>query len=115
MVKYDFLTIFDYWVPKKNKKFNEVQNFIEFAKPYIAAYPTLERPFRAIISDHKSLLFGHHKSNETKMKETLEIMESCYKVANGVLNHLCSVILGDKKSKTISIDEYQETIHLIEN
>jgi len=107
MVKHDFSIIFDYWIPKKMKKLNEVQNFIEFAKPYLARYHILERPFRAIISDHKSLLFGHHKSNETKMKEVLAIIDSCYKVALGTLDHINKVILSEKNVKTKNIYEYQ--------
>ena len=91
--------IFDYLIPMKKDKINEVQNFIEFAKTYLIKYPTLERPFRAVISNNKNLLFGHNKSNETKMKETLAIIDSCYKLAKGLIDRLEYILSLDYESE----------------
>lgn len=84
MLKYNFDVIIDYWVPKKKKKRNEIQEFIEFLKPYIT--PDQYRPVEAIISEMKDILFGKNKSNEQKAMEVLTVLQISYKAGVGALN-----------------------------
>jgi hypothetical protein len=84
MLKYNFDIIIDYWVPKKKKKRNEIQEFIEFLKPYIT--PDQYRPVEAIISEMKDILFGKNKSNEQKAMEVLTVLQISYKAGVGALN-----------------------------
>lgn len=84
MLKYNFDIIIDYWVPKKKKKRNEIQEFIEFLKPYIT--PDQYRPVEAIISEMKDVLFGKNKSNEQKAMEVLIVLQISYKAGIGALN-----------------------------
>lgn len=84
MSKYNFDIIIDYWVPKKKKKRNEIQEFIEFLKPYIT--PDQYRPVEAIISEMKDVLFGKNKSNEQKAMEVLTVLSISYKAGVGALN-----------------------------
>ena len=83
MSKYNFEIIIDYWVPKKKKKRNEIQEFIEFLKPYIT--PDQYRPVEAIISEMKDVLFGKNKSNEQKAMEVLTVLQISYKAGIGAL------------------------------
>lgn len=84
MLKYNFDVIIDYWVPKKKKKRNEIQEFMEFLKPYIT--PDQYRPVEAIISEMKDILFGKNKSNEQKAMEVLTVLQISYKAGVGTLN-----------------------------
>ena len=84
MSKYNFEIIIDYWVPKKKKKRNEIQEFIEFLKPYIT--PDQYRPVEAVISEMKDVLFGKNKSNEQKAMEVLTVLQISYKAGVGTLN-----------------------------
>lgn len=84
MLKYNFDVIIDYWVSKKKKKRNEIQEFIEFLKPYIT--PDQYRPVEAVISEMKDVLFGKNKSHEQKAMEVLTVLQISYKAGVGALN-----------------------------
>lgn len=95
MIENDFDIIIDYWPRKKrskNGKDKEIKEFITFCKPYLTMFPELIRPFRAVISNSKGILFGHHKSNETKFKEVLNLIDTAYKATQGVLNMVTNTI-----------------------
>lgn len=49
MIKYDFDAILDYFPKRKRVKKNEIEEFINFCKPYLYLYPELIRPFDAVI------------------------------------------------------------------
>ena len=94
MVENDFDIIIDYWPCKKrskNCKDKEIKEFITFCKPYLTMFPEMIRPFRAVISNSKDILFGHHKSNETKFKEVLNLIDTAYKATQGVLNMVTNI------------------------
>lgn len=96
MLKYDFDIIFDYYIPKKRRKRNEIEEFIEYLKPYISV--ETQRSVRAIISEAKDVLFGKGKSNETKAKELLVMLNIANKSIQGTLNVIENLIKeGNKK------------------
>lgn len=94
MLKYNFDVIIDYWVPKKKKKRNEIQEFIEFLKLYIT--PDQYRPVEAIISEMKDVLFGKNKSNEQKATEVLTVLSISYKAGVGAL-HIVQKMFNQSK------------------
>ena len=90
MLKYNFDIILDYWVPKKKKKVNELQSFIEYLKPYIT--PNTQRPIEAIISESKDILFGKGKSNYEKSVEVFTMLKMCYKSSSGTIDILRKIL-----------------------
>ena len=67
MLKNEWDIIIDYFIPvEKQKKTKEerILSFLEFATPYLEAYPSLKVPFRAIISEKTDELFGKSQKNE---------------------------------------------------
>jgi hypothetical protein len=88
MRKYRMDIIFNYWVKKKKKKKDEINEFLDYCEPYLNRYPVLVRQFSAIVSESKDVLFGHGKSNETKFKEVLNSISLVNKSIDGVLDVL---------------------------
>lgn len=84
MAKYDFDIIFDYYIKKRRRKRNEIEEFMEFLKPYITA--EMQRPVEAIISESKDILFGKRKSNETKAKEVFTMLRIANKSISGTFS-----------------------------
>lgn len=95
MAKYDFDIIFDYYIPKKRKR-NEIEEFIEYLKPYISV--ETHRAVRAIISEAKDVLFGKGKSNETKAKELFVMLNIANKSIQGTINVIENIIKGNNNS-----------------
>lgn len=94
MAKYDFDMIFDYYIPKKKKrKINEIEDFIEYLKPYVSVEE--HRNFRAIMFEAKDVLFGKGKSNETKAKELFVMLNISNKSILGTFNVIENMIKGD--------------------
>lgn len=100
MAEHDFDVILDYWPKRTRKKRDEVAEFIEYCKPYIQRFPQLKRPFGAIISESKDVLFGKNKSNETKLKEVLNMVGISNKVAMGTFD-VISRILNSSNGKLL--------------
>lgn len=100
MIKYDFDMILDYWPKRIRKKKDEVAEFIEYCAPYIQRFPQLERAFSAIISESKDVLFGKNKSNETKLKEVLMMIEIAFKASMGMANAITNIINKDYADQT---------------
>ena len=87
MEKYNFYIIIDYYIKKKRKtKADEFEEFRKFLAPYFEEFPILKRPFEAIISESKDMLFGKGKSNETKLKEVMNAYEMIIKGVHGAVN-----------------------------
>ena len=87
MEKYNFYIIIDYYIKKKRKtKADEFEEFRKFIAPYFAEFPILKRPFEAIISESKDMLFGKGKSNEAKLKEVMNAYEMIIKGVHGAVN-----------------------------
>lgn len=86
MIQYDFDIIIDYFPKKKRVKKNEIEEFIKFCKPYLDLYPQFIRPFEAVISESKEVLFGKRKSNEQKFKEVVGMINISFKATLGVMN-----------------------------
>lgn len=86
MVEHDFDTILDYWPKRIRRKRDEVAEFIEYCNPYIQKFPQFKRPFEAVISESKEVLFGKNKSNETKLKEVLNMVNIAFKASSGMAN-----------------------------
>jgi hypothetical protein len=106
MVKYGFYMIIDYYVKKKRKtKADEFEEFRKFLAPYFAEFPTLKRPFEAIISESKDTLFGKGKSNEKKLKEVINAHSMILKAVDGTLNVILKGVYGqDNNQRTICSD-----------
>lgn len=101
MDKYGFVLIIDYYIKKKRKtKADEFEEFKKFLAPYFAQSPILKRPFEAIISESKDMLFGKGKSNETKLKEVMNAYEMIIKGIHGALN-----MMLNKVNKTLESHE----------
>ena len=101
--------IIDYWPKKKRvSKTDELKDFMKFCEPYITLYPSLKRPFEAIISDYKDVLFGKGKSNEAKFKEVTRMIEVAQKATLGVIDsvnkRLDAILKGDSPKKTIVVN-----------
>lgn len=97
MIQYDFDIIIDYFPKKKRLKKNEIEEFVEFCKPYLNVYPYLIRPFNAIMSESKGILFGRRKSNKQKFKEVLCMMNISLKAASGAMDLALRIIKGTNK------------------
>ena len=95
MVKYDWDIILDYY-PKKSKAKksidDEIREFLDFSMPYINMYPTLKRPFGAVTSESRKVLFGKGKSNITKFKEVCNMINISYKTAYGVYDRILKIL-----------------------
>lgn len=96
MLKYNFDMIFDYYIPKKKKnKSKEIEDFIEYLKPYISVEE--HRNLRAVMFEAKDVLFGKGKSNETKAKELFVMLNIANKSILGTFNVIENIIKGDSK------------------
>lgn len=95
MVKYDWDIILDYY-PKKSKAKksidDEIMEFIDFSRPYINLYPHLKRPFEAVVSESRKVLFGKGKSNITKFMEVCNVITISYKSAMGMCDRILKII-----------------------
>ena len=95
MVKYDWDIILDYY-PKKSKAKksinDEIMEFMDFSMPYINMYPTLKRPFEAVVSESVKILFGKGKTNVTKFKEVCNMINISYKTAYGVYDRILKIL-----------------------
>lgn len=103
MDRYNFYLIIDYYIKKKRKtKADEFEEFRKFLVPYFAMYPQLKRPFEAIISESKDILFGKGKSNEKKLKEVINAHSMILKAVDGTLNLILKGIYAkDNNQKAI--------------
>lgn len=99
MAEHDFDIILDYWPKRIRKKRDEVAEFIEYCKPYIQRFPTLKRPIGAIIYESKGVLFGKKKSNETKFKEVLNMLNVTNKAIAGVCNIIEGILNSDNNKQ----------------
>lgn len=86
MIDNNWDLIIDYYPPKREKtRSEEIDEFLQFSEPYLQLFPTIRRPFSAIVYEAKDQLFGRKKSNETKFKEVLDLISMCNKTAEGTL------------------------------
>ena len=98
MDKYGFVIIIDYYVKKKRKtKADEFEEFRKFLAPYFAQFPILKRPFEAIISESKDMLFGKGKSNETKLKEVMNSHLMILKGVNGAFDTVLKILRNNEQ------------------
>ena len=102
MIQYGFDIIIDYFPKRKRAKKNEIEEFIKFCKPYLDLYPQITRPFGAVISESKELLFGKGKSNEQKFKEVMGMINVSLKAAEGTMNLMNKLW---RRTKTINLKE----------
>ena len=99
MLKYNFEIIFDYYIPKRKQKKDEIQEFIEYLNNYISVENN--RSVRAILSESKDILFGKGKSNETKAKELFTILNVSYKSIIGTLNVIDDIIQNNENKENM--------------
>lgn len=98
MDKYGFYMIIDYYIKKKRKtKTNEFEEFRKFLALYFAQFPILKRPFEAIISESKDMLFGKGKSNETKFKEVMNSHLMILKGVNGAFDIVLKILRNNEQ------------------
>lgn len=83
MAEHGWDLILNYWVKK-----DEIQEFKDYCRLYLQQFPSLERPFSAIISEFKDSLFNQGKSNEEKLKEVIDILGIVNKTIGGTVNVL---------------------------
>lgn len=88
MIENDWDIILDYYIKRKKDKKSELKSFIEFCTPYLDLYPQFKIPFEAVINNSKDILFGKGKSNETKFKEVLNLVDISFKAIQGTINLL---------------------------
>lgn len=96
MVENDWEIIIDYKIWKKKEKKNEILDFVNYIQPYLTSMPYLVRPFEAIISECKDILFGKGKSNNTKALEILSIIRVSELVASSTLTMVENMFNKDK-------------------
>lgn len=94
MVKYDWDIILDYYPYKKKVRKNEIEEFIEYIRPYIEMFPSITRPVEAVISESKDILFGHGKSNNTKAKEVLKMLDMTLLASQGTMDAIVKTVFG---------------------
>ena len=102
MIQYGFDIIIDYFPKKKRAKKNEIEEFVKFCKPYLDLYPQITRPFGAVISESKELLFGKGKSNEQKFKEVMGMINVSLKAVEGTMNLMNKLW---RRTNTINLKE----------
>ena len=100
MIQYNFDIIIDYFPKKKKVKKNEIETFIKFCKPYLDMYPSLIRPFEAVISEAQNIIFGNNKSNEQKFKEVLKMIDISFKASAGTMEIINAILNRENKSST---------------
>lgn len=107
MIEHEFDIIIDYYPKKKRvKKKDEFNEFLNFCEPYLQPYPELRRPFEAVVSDTYDILFGKRKSNETKFKEVLKMIDISFKGAIGGANMILKIMKeGNKELRELSKKE----------
>ena len=86
MAKNDWDVILDYYPHKRRKRKNEIEDFIEFMRPYVDMFPELARPIEAVMSEAQGVLFGHRKSNETKARELIKMLSMTLLASKGTLD-----------------------------
>jgi len=92
MIDNDWDFIIDYYPPKKRKtRSDEIEEFLQFSEPYLQLFPSIRRAFSAVVYEAKDTLFGRGKSNDTKFKETLDLISMCNKTAQGTLNMIINM------------------------
>ena len=96
MLKYDFLIILDYYLPKKRKtKQQEFEEFIE----YLSEIIPIDRSVEAIVMESWDVLFGKGKSNKQKALEVLNMRNIAFKVIGNTLNTITKLV-GSERSTT---------------
>ena len=100
MIQYNFDIIIDYFPKKKKVKKNEIETFIKFCQPYLDMYPSLIRPFEAVISEAQNILFGNNKSNEQKFKEVLKMIDISFMASAGTMEIINAILNRENKSYT---------------
>ena len=112
MIQHNFDIIIDYFPKKKKVKKNEIETFIKFCKPYLDMYPSLIRPFEAVISEAQNILFGNNKSNEQRFKEVLKMIDISFKASAGIMEIINTILNREDKYSikvalnNINIDKY---------
>lgn len=86
MAKNDWDVILNYYPYKRRKRKGEIEDFIEFMRPYVEMFPELARPIEAVMSEAQCVLFGHRKSNETKARELLKMLSMTLLASKGTLD-----------------------------
>ena len=94
MAKYDWDIILDYYPYKKKVRKNEIEEFIEYMRPYVEMFPSIIRPLEAVISESKDILFGHGKPNKTKAKEVLKMLDMTLLASRGTMDTIIKMFLG---------------------
>lgn len=94
MAKYDWDIILDYYPYKKKVRTNEIEEFIEYMRPYVEMHPSIIRPIQAVISESKDILFGHGKSNKTKAKEVLKMLDMTLRASQGTMDAIVKIVFG---------------------
>ena len=119
MVKYDWDIILDYY-PKKSKAKksidDEIREFLDFSMPYINMYPHLKRPFGAVTSEARKVLFGKGKSNITKFQEVCNMITISYKSAIGAYDRILKIINDSEVNENCSpqnLEEHPKNLELL--
>lgn len=92
MVKHDWDIILDYYPYKKKVRKNEIEEFIEYMRPYVEMFPSITRPLEAVISESKDILFGHGKSNKTKAREILKMLDMTLLASQGIMDVMVKML-----------------------
>lgn len=79
----DWDLIIDYYILDIKSEEEEIKKFLEYSSPFLS--PDLERPFSAVCSECKDLLFGQGKSNLEKFEIVIKLINMCNKISLGTL------------------------------
>lgn len=75
--------IIDFYILDIKNEEEEIKEFLEYSSSFLSS--DLERPFSAVCSECKDLLFGQGKSNIEKFEMVMKLISMCNKISLGTL------------------------------
>lgn len=96
MHKYNIDIIFDYYIKKEYSIDDEIIDFINYISKYISLNDN--RQIRALLYEAKDILFGQNKSNETKIKELITLINISNKSIKGTFDFIERILLNNKNN-----------------
>lgn len=102
MREHGFDIILDYFPRRRRNRKDEIEEFMNFSRPYLERYPQIARPFSAVAHEARKTLFGKGKSNEQKFREVASMVGVSLKTATGVFSYVAKIL---RESRTEALEE----------